>query len=217
MTTQTYTENWGSPCKVHGEWGIRLAEGCRGRAGAIAQVRSRKGSRWFVRLVEFAPNTANEQRWSTESIPRDEQLYCSFGVAPEAPEATQEVTAEIASLEADIAALEALKEQSDPSALYNGFLTAAKHYTTAQLLGAVEQLAFILEARAAEAILAEPEAKPVVEGEWKPPSVPAPSVRLVGNSDGIMEVVEITPEPEPEPQPRMIGGINFDDLDNLPF
>ena len=189
MTTQTYTENWGSPCKVHGDWGIRLAEGCRGRAGAIAQVRSRKGSRWFVRLVEFAPNTANEQRWSTESIPRDEQLYCSFGVAPEAPQATPEVTAEIAS-------------SSDPSALYNGFLTAAKGYTTAQLLGAVEQLAFILEARAAEAILAEPEAEPEV---------------TEGLEEYLQDLGVEEPEPEPEPQPRMIGGINFDDLDNLPF
>ena len=184
QTETTYTELWGTPTKIGNDWGIRLAVHSDPKDGAVAQVRSRKGSRWFVRLDRFHKEENAQLIFTTTAIPRNEQLLCVFGRAP-APTPVEAAS----------------EPETPPESLYNAFLAKAEEFSTPEILGALERLAYILEARAADKICKEP-----VSLKVQPEPEPEPEVTIVEP--------EPEPEPEPKPQPTLLERMG---LDELPF
>ena len=178
-TSKNYGRHNGTPAKIRGIWGAKIEKPATEIAeGDLVRIATRDGRNWFMEVAEIHSSGQQYTLVKTEKTDKQweqapEPIFTTYSQPVENP----------------------VDNSSDdpPRRTIDAFLGSAEDYSTEELLKAVEQLAFILEARAAEAILKEPEPEIAVEVEVLP-----------------------EPEPEPEPAPKKAFWQDFGDND-FPF
>ena len=185
-TSKNYGRHNGTPARIRGEWGAKIQKPATEIAeGDLVRIATRDGRNWFMEVAEI--HSSGQQYTLVKTEKTDKQ----WEQAPEPIFTTYSQPVDNSS-------------DDPPRRTIDAFLGSAEDYSTEELLRAVEQLAFILEARAAEAILKEPEVEPEVEVDPDP----EPERFDYGHLDGIY--------PDPLPEPKKPFWQDFGD-DDFPF